>query len=338
MIAVGGNLMSFDLITALWRERNISIIHTHTLGRIGGIGLTIAKQRRIPFVVTIHGGVHDLPEKIKKEFNTPIAGGWEWGKLFGLLFQSHRLFRDADAIVTCNPNEAALLQQRYKDKHIVVQPHGVPIQVYRQDQRQAARAAFPEICGKQVLLSVGRIDPIKNQAWLLEQAPVFLQRYPNTLLVLAGACTNEPYGIQIEKQLKRLGLNGQVLLTGGLPSADPRLIGLFQEAKAVILPSLSETFGLVILEAWAAGTVPLASRTSGASALIENGVNGFLFDLSQPSSFHSALDPVLANPNFARQLSMQGGSKVESDYSLGAIAGRLKQLYDALLEEKTCAT
>jgi glycosyltransferase involved in cell wall biosynthesis len=338
MVAVGGNLMSFDLIAALWRERNVSVIHTHTLGRIGGIGLTIAKQRRIPFVVTIHGGVHDLPEKIKKEFNTPIAGGWEWGKLFGLLFQSHRLFRDADAIITCNPNEAALLQERYKNKHIVVQAHGVPIQLYRQDQRQAARAAFPAIRGKQVLLSVGRIDPIKNQAWLLEQASIFLQRHPHALLVLAGACTNEPYGVQIEKQLKSLGLNGQVLLTGGLPSADPRLIGLFQEAQAVILPSLSETFGLVILEAWAAGTVPLASRTSGASALIEQGVNGFLFDLAQPSSFHSALDQVLANRDFARQLALQGGGKVESDYSSGVIAGRLKQLYDSLVEEKACAT
>src|SRR5215471_3878720 len=47
MVSVGGNLMSFDLISALWREREPSIIHTHTLGRIGGIGLTIAKQRRI---------------------------------------------------------------------------------------------------------------------------------------------------------------------------------------------------------------------------------------------------------------------------------------------------
>src|SRR5258707_1263903 len=78
MIAVGGNLMSFDLIASLWRDRNVSIIHTHTLGRIGGIGLTMAKQRRIPFVVTIHGGVHDLPEKVKNEFNAPITEGWEW--------------------------------------------------------------------------------------------------------------------------------------------------------------------------------------------------------------------------------------------------------------------
>src|SRR5437899_1903832 len=64
LIAVGGNLMSFGLISSLWRERSASLIHTHTLGRIGGIGLTIAKQRQLPFVVTIHGGVLDLPEQI----------------------------------------------------------------------------------------------------------------------------------------------------------------------------------------------------------------------------------------------------------------------------------
>src|SRR5438034_6063313 len=52
LISVGGNLMSFDLISSLLRERNISLIHTHTLGRIGGIGLTVAKQRTVPFVVT----------------------------------------------------------------------------------------------------------------------------------------------------------------------------------------------------------------------------------------------------------------------------------------------
>ena len=338
MIAVGGNLMSFDLLASLWRDRNISIIHSHTLGRIGGIGLTIAKQRSIPFVVTIHGGVHDLPERVKKEFNAPTVGGWEWGKFFGLLLQSHRLFRDADAILTCNPKEAALFRQRYPHKHIVVQPHGVPVQLYQQDQRLAARSAFPEICGKKVLLNVGRIDPIKNQDWLLQQASVFLRRHPNALLVLAGACTNEPYGLQIAKRLESLGLNGQVLLTGGLPSADPRLIGLFQEAEAVILPSISETFGLVILEAWAAGTVPLASRTSGACALIKDGVNGLTFDLAQPHSFHSALDQVLANRSFSRDLAVEGARKVELEFNVGVIAGQLKGLYDQLLEEKACAT
>ena len=163
------------------------MVHTHTLGRIGGIARALARRRRIPLVITIHGGVLDLPEQVKKAFNSPVSGGWEWGRLFGLLLQSHRVLRDADAIVTCNPREAALWRERFPSKRIVVQPHGVPVAAYRQDHRAAARAAFPEIRDRQLLLSLGRIDPIKNQAWLLEQAPVFLQQHPRAVAGVGGA-------------------------------------------------------------------------------------------------------------------------------------------------------
>jgi glycosyltransferase involved in cell wall biosynthesis len=313
-------------------------MHTHTLGRIGGIALTIAKQRRVPFVVTIHGGVFDLPEKLKQEFNMPINGGWEWGKLFGLLFQSHRLFRDADAIVTCNGKEAGMLRERFPAKHVLVQPHGVPFELYQQDQRESARAAFPQIRQKEVLLSVGRIDPVKNQSWLLAEAPAFLHRHPKAVLVLAGACTNESYGREIDRQITKLGIEPRVIRTGGLQPGDPRLIGLFQDASAVILPSLSETFGLVILEAWAAGAVVLASRTSGAMALVRDAENGFLFDLDQPQIFHCALDQALADRSYAEELAARGKKMVETEYSVSVLAGRLKSMYEELIEEKACVT
>lgn len=338
LVSVGGNLMSFDLITALWRENDVSIIHSHTLGRIGGIALAAARKRHVPFVVTIHGGVLDLPEKVKEAFNAPLVGGWEWGKLFGLLFRSHRLLADADAIITCNPREAALWQEKFPEKRIVVQPHGVPMAEYEKDCRDQARTAFPEICGQEVLLNVGRVDPIKNQSWLLEQAPEIFRKHPKTILVLAGACTDRPYGELIDRKIRDLGLEKRVLLTGGLPPSDPRLIGLMQEARALLLPSLSETFGLVILEAWAAGTMVMSSRTSGASALIEHGKNGWLFDLEKPENFHNALAQTLANPQSAREMVGRGKTQVREKYSVNALAGRMKQLYEDLVEAKQCAT
>jgi alpha-maltose-1-phosphate synthase len=338
LVSVGGNLMSFDLISSLWREDDVSIIHSHTLGRIGGIAFTAARKRHVPFVVTIHGGVLDLPEKVKQTFNAPVAGGWEWGKLFGLLFRSHRLLADADAIVTCNPREAALWREKFPAKRVVVQPHGVPMGDYQKDCREWAEAAFPEIRGREVLLSVGRVDPIKNQAWLLEQAPEIFRRHPDAILVLAGACTDQPYGDQIGRRIRKLGLERRVLLTGGLPPNDPRLIGLMQEARALLLPSLSETFGLVILEAWAAGTMVLSSRTSGASALIEHGRNGWLFDLEKPETFHDALGRTVANPQIAREMVARGAAKVRERFSVNALAGRMKRLYEELMEAKRCVT
>ncbi len=264
LMAVGGNLMSFDLFRALAREPGISVIHTHALGRLGGIASAMGRQRGIPLVVTIHGGLLDVPDRLQNDFH-------------------------ADAILTCNPRESALLREQHPRKRLLVQPHGVSMREYRTDHQETARAAFPQLRGRHVLLSVGRIDPIKNQAWLLEQAPAIFQKHPAARLVLAGAVTDELYGQSLQRKIRAFGLENRVLLTGGLPPGDARLIGLLQDAKVALLPSISETFGLVILEAWAAGTPVIASRTSGASALVKHRQNGWLFDLADPGSFRGTI-------------------------------------------------
>lgn len=333
IVSVGGNLMSLDLALRLWREKDISIVHTHTLGRLGGIARVVARRRNVPLVITIHGGVLDLPPEMKRDFNEPI-GGWEWGKAFGFVLQSRRLLPDADAIVTCNENEAKLLREQYPGKRIVVQPHGVPLALYQTDQRERARAEFPQIRGKQVLLCVGRIDPIKNQRWLIEQAPAIFRGHPDAVLVFAGACTDATYGEAIRKRVAALGLEDRVLLTGGLPPNDPRLIGLLQKADVLILPSKSETFGLVILEAWATGTMVLSTRTSGASSLIRHGQNGWFFELNRSETFHGPLNLALLNSDAARRVLRTGDSEVQSRYNLTALAGRMKALYEELIEEK----
>lgn len=333
-IAVGGNLMSFDLLPALWKERGVEAIHSHTLGRIGGIGLTVARRRHLPFVVTIHGGVLDLPDKMKQDFAAAPARGWEWGKVFGLLLNARRLLENSDAILTCNPREAALMREKYPGKRVQVQPHAVSTAAFEPDGRDAARKTFPQLRGRKILLCVGRIDPVKNQGWLIEEMPAVLKKHPEAMLVLAGACTDKAYGVQLLQRIQKLGLETDVLLTGGLPPGDPRLLGLFQEAAMVLLPSISETFGLVILEAWAAGAAPVSSRTSGARSVIQNGENGFLFDLEKPATFHQAVDTLLGKTDLAKNFGSRGKAYVKTEFDSQVLARRMKSLYEELIAEK----
>jgi len=332
LISVGGNLMSFDLLPAMWREPDVALVHTHTLGRLGGIASAVARCRRLPFVVSIHGGLLDVSPALKTTFNGPAHSGFEWGKIFGLLLQSRRLIQHADAVLACNLTEAELLRKNHPGKRIEIQPHGIPMATYLQDHRAAAREAYPQIRGRDVLLSVGRIDPVKNQSWLITQAPEIFRNHPKALLVLAGACTNEAYGQSLERLVRKLGISDRVLITGGLPPEDPRLIGLMQESRAVLLPSISETFGLVLLEAWAAGSTVISSRTSGASALVRNGENGWLFDLSDPRAFHQAVSQTLLNPGLRARLAESGRELVISGYDVRSVAAQVKQLYNELIE------
>lgn len=334
LVSVGGNLMSFDLLGKLMAERDLSLIHAHAGNRLGGIALTAAKLRKIPFVFTIHGGVLDLPESTRQFLSDPLKGGIEWGKLFGFLFGSRKVLEQADAILTCNKREAALQQQRFPEKRIIVQPHSVPSDMFKANRRDAARKAFPQMAGRKLLLAVGRIDPVKNQHWLVEQMPAVLQKFPDALLVLVGSCTDPGYGKMLESKVEQLGLGDNVLLAGSMLPNAPELLGLFQQAHVVLLPSKSETFGLVVLEAWAAGTPVLSSRTSGATDLIVQGESGMLFDLDDPASFHRGLSSLLEQPEFAARLAGAGHLLATTKYDVNVLGGEVKKLYEQLIEEK----
>ena len=335
LIAVGGNLLSFDLFTSLLREKDLSVVHTHALNRIGGAALTAAKLRKLPLLVTIHGGVLDLPKTVQATLAAPLEGGFEWGKLFGALFRSRKVLDEADAIITCNPREAALQEARFPHKRVLVQPHGVPVERYRHDFRERAAHAFATIGEQKVILVVGRIDPVKNQGWLLVQMPEILSRFPDAMLVLAGPCTDELYGKALRKEVRKLGLERKVLFTGGLPPGDPRLVGLMQRATTVVVPSLSETFGLIIIEAWAAGAPVITSKTSGALSILKDGQNGLLFDLENPGEFHRALNRVFTDTVFAKDIAQKGHEVAAREFDTLLLARRMNDLYEELIKEKT---
>lgn len=334
LIAMGGNLISFDLISKLLFEPNIDVIHAHTQNRLGGTALSVARLRGLPLVAQIHGGVLDLPATAKAHLAEPLRGGFEWGKLFGAVLRSRKVLEQADAILTCNRNEARLLKEKYPHQRVVVQPHGIPAEDYAEDRRADALAAFPAIVGKRVLLMVGRIDTVKNQSWVVEQAPCIFQRFPDTVLVLAGASTDDAYLATIQSKIQQLGLQNHIIMTGGLPPGDRRLIGLFQQAVALLLPSISEPFGLVILESWASGTPVISSRTSGASELIQHGENGWLFDLSDSTGFHQSLHDALSRPQATKRAGELGRERVCAEYDAVVIAGQVKRLYEELIEAK----
>lgn len=334
LVALGGNLLSWDLPWQLWRAPRLDLIHSHTLGRLAGSARAVARLRRIPFVVTIHGGALDLPASVLATLMKPLAGGWEWGKAFGALVRARHVLEDADAILTVNPTEAELLRERFPRKRVLVQPHGVPAATYEQDQRPAARAFLPQLQDRDLLLCVGRLDPVKNQLWLVEQMPAVLRRHPRAHLVLAGACIDAEYGRSVTETIQRLGLGSTVTVTGGLPPNDPRLVGLFQSARLLLLPSVSETFGLVILEAWAAGTPVLSSRTSGAASLIEHDRTGWLFELADPGDFAAQANAVLNNPSRASEVTAAARAQIAAKFDTRVLAAQVRDLYQTLIEEK----
>lgn len=334
LIAVGGNLITFDLVGSLWREKNLDLIHSHAQGRLGATGCFVARRRRIPFVVSIHGGIYDLPPEVRKALRVSSEGGWDWGRLPGFLLGARHLMDHADAVIAFNPREAALIKAHHPGRRVLTESHGVSTALFARDCRAAAAKGFPEINNREVLLVLGRIDPTKNQDWLVAQAAELARRHPRMFLMLVGSITHREYGSALQARILREGLQDSVKITGCLPVGDPRLVGLLQTARAVLLPSKSETFGIVIIEAWASGTPVISSRNSGASALVQEGVNGLLFDLERPETFHAAVDQVLAQPELAASWGEAGRTRAVAEFDTAVCVRRMKRLYEELIEEK----
>ena len=333
LISWGGNLFSFELFWQL-RAGGADVMHSHALNRIAGISLMAARSRGVPHVITLHGGALDIPDEVNAKLTAPLKGGFEWGKALGALVRSRNVLQNTDAIFTCNPREAALLQEKHPRQRIIVQPHSVPADKYAIDNRAAALKAYPQIAGRDLIVKVARLDPAKNLPWLVRQLPAIKRRHPRAMLALIGAGTTQSVVEELHREITRLGLSQDVLLTGGLDSGSAELIGLIQSARLFVLCSTAEPFGIVILEAWAAGTPVLSSRTSGAASLIEHGSTGLLYDLDQTADFHSGVDTLMMNNELHRHLSAKAREHVRAEFDVPTIAGRVARVYEELVEAK----
>ena len=137
---------------------------------------------------------------LKSSIENHTRAGWDWGKSFGFFLRARRLLDEADAIVVVNPREAELIRERHPGRRVAIHPHGVPAAQFATDHRIAALEAFPDLKGRPYLLAPGRIDPIKNQAWLVGHAKELVQRHPGLAIVFAGACTHQEYGRALTSQ------------------------------------------------------------------------------------------------------------------------------------------
>lgn len=333
LVSWGGNLFSFELFRQLRASRS-KVMHSHALNRIAGISLMAARTLGVPHVITLHGGALDIPDEVNAQLTAPLKGGFEWGKALGALVRSRHVLQNTDAVFTCNPREAALLQAKYPRQRIIVQPHSVPAAQYAVDSRAAALKAYPQIADRDLIVKVARLDPAKNLPWLVRQLPAIKRRHPRAMLVLIGAGTTQSVVEELHREIARLGLANDVLLTGGLESGCAELIGLIQSARLFVLCSTAEPFGIVILEAWAAGTPVLSSRTSGPASLIEHGRTGLLFDVDQIADFHSGIDTLMMNNKLHRHLSSEALDHVRAEYDVPTVAARVARVYEELVEAK----
>jgi glycosyltransferase involved in cell wall biosynthesis len=324
----GGNLFSFSLLRALARTEGLDLIHLHTGKRLGGIGRTVARLRGIPYVVSLHGGVHDVPAAEAATWTAPTAGTIEWGRVLGSLVGSRKVLSEASAIICLSEAERRTIQARHPHARVELIPNGVDVARFSTGNGQAFRRAHGVPERARLLLLVGRVDPQKNQALALSLVGALAQRHPDVHLVLAGPTTSPAYAASLEHAIRARGLQPRVTWLSSLGHASQALVDAYHAADVCLLPSRHEPFGIVALEAWAAGKPVVASRVGGIPGFVESGVNGVLVDPDDERGWLEAIDTLLDSPVRAAALGENGRQRGRAEFDWDRVTDRLVGLYE----------
>ena len=235
----------------------------------------------------------------------------------------------SDAILASCVAEADQLERLYgaDPERIELVAPGVDHAFFSPGDRLGARTALRhlDLGPGPVLLFVGRIQPLKGLD-VAVRALAQLGRPEARLVVVGGASGAEGADEldRIHKLVAELGVAEQVRMVDPVPHH--LLSTYYRAADVVLVPSRSESFGLVALEAAACGTPVVAAAVGGLRTLVEHGRTGFLVEGRDPSSFASYTEQVLGSDALAAELS-QAAARRARGYTWSTAAGRLRRIY-----------
>lgn len=326
----GGNLLSLSLLWGLLREPGVDLLHAHSGKRLGGAVRTAARLRGIPYVVTLHGGHFAIPPGEMTQMLAPIDRTVEWGRIAGMLLGSRRVLADASAVLCVGADELEAARAALPTQRVELMPNGVDCAAFANGDGRAFRNAYAIPAARRLLLCVSRIDYQKNQLGLVEAFAELLPHQPDLHLVLIGPITVASYHRRLRARIAELGLEQHLTLVPGLNHDDPLLTAAFHAADLFCLPSLHEPFGIVILEAWAAGLPVVASRIGGVPSFTVDGVDCLHSDPHDSSHLARQIDRLLRSPTLAQRLSAAGLHKARTEFDWAVISERLLRFYQSL--------
>ena len=340
----GGNPFVPGLGRAL-RDWQPDVIHCHAMARIAELCLRTAKilnkQRastlnsqlstlnsklKTRCVISLHGGAANVPTAEAKSLKAPTRGRLPWGKMIDYVMGwTRRIPEDFDGIVCVGEDEAE--RYRAKHPHVLFLPNGVDTSLFDCSQMtidtNVHKSQIANEGGRRILC-VARIDRQKNQMMLVE----WLGRHPAATVRLVGPVTQPDYRDELVARAAALGVADRLVLVGSLKPGSAELVEEYRQADVFVLPSRHEPFGIVVLEAWAAGLPVVASDVGGLGRLCAAHPGAALtFAPDDSAGLETALDRVCSDVGQWRALS-EAGRRASSSYDWNNLAVRLLGFYD----------
>ena len=252
-----------------------------------------------------------------------------------------RAVRRSDGLVAASEIEASELLRLYDadPAKLSIVPCGVDTDVFRPIRQVDAREALGRDQCERLMLFVGRIEQIKGIDVLLDALGLLFKRRPDLrgnvcLVVVGGALDPGDDAPETEKiqELRRLvhehRMEDSVDFIGSIDQ--PRLALWYSAADLCAVPSLTESFGLVALEAMACGTPVVATRVGGLQTVVEDGESGLLVPPGDHAALAEAIEQLLMDHRLRTHLAHGARDRAEH-FTWQRVGDGIEALYDRVL-------
>jgi glycogen(starch) synthase len=281
------------------------VVHAHDW-LVAHPAIALAEFYDVPLVSTIHAteaGRHS---------------GWVSGRINRQVHSVEWwLANESDSLITCSESMRGEVTRLYGPdlRKITVIRNGIDVTAWTFRMRQPRS-------GPARLLYVGRLEYEKGIQDAIAALPRVRRSHPGTTLAIAGEGTQADWLRELARQHR---VSRSVLFLGKLGHQE--LLGWLHGADAIVLPSRYEPFGIVALEAAAAGTPLITSTAGGLGEAVVDGVTGLSFQPADVAGLTSAVRELLDDPDATQRRAIAARERLTADFDWRTVAADTAQVY-----------
>lgn len=313
-----GFLKVASLIEKYLKQNEINIVHSHLLN--SDLLATLVKtffRPRLVIISTKHGYNEnilkqlgysverkDIKKKLKKDVHFYVS-------------------KAVNKKIDFNFAVSHAISMLYYNLGLTKEP--MPYIYHGVNMKQVEKDPNFRLAGKQ-LISVGRLEEIKGQRYLLEAMPMVIERFPDVKLIFIGKGSEEN---NLKMLSSSLHIDSNVLFMGFNNNPYPYV----SSSDVVIIPSLLEPFGLVYIEAFALNVPVLAFDTAAGNEIIENNKTGLLVPPRDSLALAEKLIYLLSNADSAKKLADRAFEKYQTQFNMERMVNDTVTYYKTILAD-----
>ena len=329
-VSVPFNLTAMRMVRRIVGDDRDWVVHTHAT--CGLFMIPLRQIQRLNLVCHSHGTSrsHHLPMRLKS--GNLVVDYSRIGITYDMIREKY-LWRSADKVLAVSQTLMRDMRDSYgisQDRLSVVY-NGADTGLFRPGAQEIP-APLKELSNKKIVLYVGHFGLRKGIFFLIRAMRVLRSRVPDCHLVCIGGVPSwlggDDYWGLLRQEIELNGVKESVTLMDKVKNSD--LPAYYRAAKVFALPSYYETISKVTLEAMASGLPVVATNTGGIPEVVDDGKTGILVPYGSVSGLATALETILSDEELSRKMGGSGRTKVENQFTWGAVAERVKAAYGEL--------